>query len=81
MEGIQNNLWLIPALPLLAAGMIALMKRPQRRAAATLAIGAMVLAFLVSCVAFAATLRPAAGEGLVAAHRAVAVDHSASQPP
>ncbi len=58
-------LWLIPALPLLAAAIIALLKRPQRKPAAALAIGSLVLAFLVSCVAFAATLRPAAGEGAV----------------
>jgi NADH-quinone oxidoreductase subunit L len=65
MKGIVNQLWLIPALPLLAAGIIALMKRPQRKPAAALAIGSLVLAFLVSCVAFATTLRPAAGEGAV----------------
>ncbi len=58
-------LWLIPALPLLAAGLIALMKRPQRKPAAALAIGSMALAFLVSCVAFVATLRPEAGKGAV----------------
>ena len=63
MKGIINSLWLIPALPLLAAGIIALMKRPQRKPAAALAIGSMALAFLVSCVAFVATLQPEAGKG------------------
>jgi NADH-quinone oxidoreductase subunit L len=53
-------LFLIPLLPLSAAGVIALTKRPHRRFAATLAIGAMGLAFLLSCAAFARTLgRPA----------------------
>jgi NADH-quinone oxidoreductase subunit L len=58
-------LWLIPALPLLAAGIIALLKRPQRKPAAALAIGSLALAFLVSCVAFVATLQPEAGKGAV----------------
>ncbi len=65
MKGIVNQLWLIPALPLLAAGLIALMKRPQRKPAAALAIGSMALAFLVSCVAFVATLQPETGKGAV----------------
>ncbi len=58
-------LWLIPALPLLAAGIIALLKRPRRKPAAALAIGSMALAFLVSCVAFVATLQPEVGKGAV----------------
>ncbi len=61
MTWIVNNLWLIPALPLLAAGLGALAKRPARRFAAALAIGSMALAFCLSCAAFAQTLRdPAA---------------------
>jgi NADH-quinone oxidoreductase subunit L len=46
MTWLVQNLWLIPVLPLLAAGVTALAKRPQRHFAATLAIGSMVLAFL-----------------------------------
>ncbi len=68
MERVAEFLWIIPALPLLAAAAIALMRRRHRRPAATLAIGSLVLAFVASCVAFAATLRPAAGEGLVRLH-------------
>ncbi len=49
-------IWLIPALPLLAAGCGALLKREYRRASATLAIGGMALAFLLSCGAFLTTL-------------------------
>jgi NADH-quinone oxidoreductase subunit L len=56
MIWIVKNLWLIPALPLLASGIIAVNKQPQRKLAATLAIGSMVVAFLLSLFAFAATL-------------------------
>jgi NADH-quinone oxidoreductase subunit L len=49
-------LFLIPLLPLLAAGMISVARQPNRRFAATLAIGAMAVAFLLSCAAFAGTL-------------------------
>ncbi len=56
MNWIVPNLWLIPALPLAAAAVTALARRPQRRFAATLAIGSMILAFALSCVAFVSTL-------------------------
>ncbi len=56
MTWIVQNLWLIPALPLLAAGLSALAKRPARKFAAALAIGSMVLAFCLSCAALVQTL-------------------------
>src|SRR6185295_13056381 len=56
MNIVVAQLWLIPALPLLAAGLSALLKRRHRRLAATLAIGSMVLAFFLSCAAFVQTL-------------------------
>ncbi|MSU35033.1 MAG: NADH-quinone oxidoreductase subunit L [Pedosphaera sp.] len=56
MTWIIRNLWLIPALPLLAAGLGALLQRPQRRLAATLSIGSMAVAFLIACGGFAMTL-------------------------
>jgi NADH-quinone oxidoreductase subunit L len=56
MIWIVKNLWLIPALPLFAAGIIAVNKQPARKLAATLAIGSMALGFLFSLCAFAATL-------------------------
>ena len=56
MIWIVKNLWLIPALPLVAAGLIAVSTQPQRKRAAALAIGSMVGAFLLSVCAFAATL-------------------------
>ena len=52
MDWIVQALWLIPALPLLAAALSALAKQRQRRLAALLAIGAMVLALILSCLAF-----------------------------
>jgi NADH-quinone oxidoreductase subunit L len=53
MTWIVRNLWLIPALPALAAGLSALAKQRNRRFAASLAIGSMGLSFLLSLYAFA----------------------------
>lgn len=58
MNGMAEHVWLIPLLPLLAAGILALTRRPHRRWAATLAIGALGLAFVLSSIAFLATLAP-----------------------
>jgi NADH-quinone oxidoreductase subunit L len=52
MTWIVRNLWLIPALPALAAGLSALAKQRNRRFAASLAIGSMGLSFLLSLCAF-----------------------------
>ncbi|SEF91187.1 NADH dehydrogenase subunit L [Bryocella elongata] len=49
---IVRYLWLIPALPLLAGGLIALAKQRHRSFAAAAAIGSMVVAFLLSIAAF-----------------------------
>ena len=62
MTWIGGNLWLIPALPLLAAGLGALCRKQDRRTAAALAIGSMFLALVLSCAAFWQTL-PQAGSG------------------
>src|SRR5438552_199817 len=64
MTWIAQNLWLIPALPLLAAGVTALAKRPQRTLAAALAIGPMGVSFLLSCWAFVETLGEHPGTGV-----------------
>jgi len=56
MLWIVKNLWLIPALPLVAAGIIAVNKQPARKLAASLAIGSMAIGFLLSLCAFSATL-------------------------
>ena len=53
---IVYNLWLIPALPLLAAGLSALLKQRYRTLAAGLAIVSMFVSFLLSLCAFSHTL-------------------------
>src|ERR1035437_6277975 len=58
MDWIVQHLWLIPALPLVAAGLGALLKQHQRRLAAFLAISSMILALALSCMAFASALQP-----------------------
>src|SRR3984893_2784195 len=62
MIWIVRNLWLIPALPALAAGLSALAKRRNRRFAVSLAIGSLGLSFLLSVYAFAHMLR-SSGQG------------------
>lgn len=56
MNWIVRNLWLVPVLPVLAAGISALAKRKSRVLAASLAIGSMGLSFLLSVWAFAHVL-------------------------
>src|SRR5271155_1839547 len=62
MTWIVRNLWLIPALPGLAAGLSALAKQRNRRFAASFAIGSMGLSFLLSLCAFGHVLR-SGGQG------------------
>ena len=52
MTWIVQNLWLIPALPTVAAGISAFASRRNRVLAATLAIGSMSVSFLLSVIAF-----------------------------
>lgn len=54
---IAKYIWLIPLLPLLAAGMTALFKMEQRKPAATLVIGAIAISFLLSLCALATTMK------------------------
>jgi NADH-quinone oxidoreductase subunit L len=49
---ITEILWLIPAMPVVAAGLSALLKQAGRKTAATLAIGSLGFSFLLSLVAF-----------------------------
>src|SRR6059058_4628475 len=56
MTWIVQNLWLIPSIPVLAAGLSAVAKQRNRRFAASLAIGSMCLSLLLSLVAFAQML-------------------------
>ena len=57
MAWIVKNLWLIPALPILAAGLSALAPQRCRKFSASLAIGSMAIAFLLALCAFAHTLQ------------------------
>src|SRR5262245_22632436 len=57
MSWIVPNLWLIPALPLLAAAVSALAPQRCRKLAASLAIGSMSSALVLACMAFAQALR------------------------
>src|SRR3954470_2785395 len=56
-------LYLIPLLPLLAAGVLAVTPLHRRQFASRLSIGAMVIAFALSCFAFVETLS-SQGKGL-----------------
>ena len=49
---IAQILWLIPAVPMVASGVIALLKQPKRRTAASLAIGSLGFSLLLALVAF-----------------------------
>jgi NADH-quinone oxidoreductase subunit L len=55
-SAITGILWLIPAVPILASGVIALLKQPRRRTASTLAIGSLAFSLILSLVAFAHVL-------------------------
>jgi NADH-quinone oxidoreductase subunit L len=56
VTSVVKYLWLVPVLPLVAAGILSLTPRQHRRFASTLAILAMVGSFVISCSAFIATL-------------------------
>jgi NADH-quinone oxidoreductase subunit L len=51
-SAITRILWLIPAVPILASGVIALLKQPRRKPAAALAIGSLSFSLLLSLIAF-----------------------------
>lgn len=57
MNWIVQNLWLVPTLPICAAGIISLLGQRNRRPAASLAIGSMAVSFLLSLCAFLQVLR------------------------
>ena len=56
MTWIVQNLWLVPALPVFAAAVSALLGRRNRILAAALAIGSLAVSFLLSLCAFAHVL-------------------------
>jgi len=49
-------LWIVPVAPMVAAGIIALLKQPYRKTAQMLAIGSMVLSLAISLFAFSYTV-------------------------
>ena len=51
-SAITGILWLIPVAPMVASGVIALLKQPRRKLAASLAIGSLSISLLLSFVAF-----------------------------
>lgn len=59
-----HNVWLIPALPLLAAGIGALTPRGGRSLAAGAAIGALAASFVLSCLALVTALADPAVPGV-----------------
>src|SRR5262245_16251775 len=61
MAWIAQHLWLVPAGPLLAAGLTAVAKQGARRWAASLAIGSMVVALMLSLGAFVGALQHSGG--------------------
>ena len=52
-SAITGLLWLIPVLPVLASGVIALLKQPRRKTAAALSIGSLAFSLVLALVAFA----------------------------
>src|SRR5689334_22671423 len=56
MASIVKFLWLIPALPLLAAALSALCRRPQKRCSCLLAVVSMLLSFVLASAAFVAAM-------------------------
>lgn len=55
-SGLTRALWLVPALPMLAAGVISVLKQPRRILAAGLAIGSLSVSLVISLIAFAHVL-------------------------
>jgi NADH-quinone oxidoreductase subunit L len=51
-SAITRILWLIPAVPILASGAIALLKQPQRKTSSTVAIGSLGFSLLLALAAF-----------------------------
>jgi NADH-quinone oxidoreductase subunit L len=63
MPWIVKNLWLIPALPMLAAGLSSFAPQRCRKFSASLAIGSMVVSFLLALCAFAHALQDGGHDG------------------
>ena len=55
-SSITQWLWLIPAVPIVASGVIAVLKQPRRKLASSLAIGSLGISLLIAIAAFAHVL-------------------------
>jgi len=55
-SAITGMLWLIPAVPIFASGIIALLKQPRKKTASALAIGSLGISLLLAIAAFAHVL-------------------------
>ena len=55
-SAITGMIWLIPAVPIVASGVIALLKQPKRKTASTLAIGSLGFSLLLALIAFSHVL-------------------------
>jgi NADH-quinone oxidoreductase subunit L len=55
-SGVAQWLWLVPAVPMVAAGVIALLKQPMKKLSSGLAIGSLGFSLLVALAAFAHVL-------------------------
>src|SRR5215472_16872169 len=51
-SSVAQILWLIPAVPMVASGVIALLKQPARKVASTLAIGSLAISLVLALIAF-----------------------------
>jgi NADH-quinone oxidoreductase subunit L len=51
-SGVAQWLWLVPAVPVLAAGVIALLKQPMKKLSSGLAIGSLGFSLLIALAAF-----------------------------
>jgi NADH-quinone oxidoreductase subunit L len=51
-SSVTQILWLIPALPMVASGVIAVLKQPRRKLASSLAIGSLAISLLLALAAF-----------------------------
>jgi NADH-quinone oxidoreductase subunit L len=64
MSRVAEHLWLIPVLPLMAAGLSAVARRRHRKLSSSMGIGSMAIALVLSCAAFAEAVQHS-GQGRV----------------
>ena len=50
-SSVTQILWLIPALPMVASGVIAVLRQPRRKLASSLAVGSLAVSLLIGAAA------------------------------